>query len=74
MKKKPLDLRAIFRRHMKWKGMNQTQVADMLGVSRQYISGYLNGRFNISHDHLERLLEYFDLIKDDDIKERPKNL
>lgn len=63
MPKKPLSLRTLFYNEMKKREMSQTDVANLLGVSRQYVNGYLMGRFNISHDHIEKLLDYFDLVK-----------
>lgn len=63
MTKQQLSLRTLFYNEMKKREMSQTDVANLLGVSRQYINGYLMGRFNISHDHIEKLLDYFDLVK-----------
>jgi len=63
-KKKPLSLRATFLKAMEKNGMRQSDLAELLGVSRQYINGYFAGRYNISHDYIERLLDYFGLVRE----------
>jgi len=75
MGKKSLDLRTIFRRQMKWHNMNQTDLADLLGTSRQNICAYFQGRTNLSYANTEKLLDYFGLIQEPPApKERPTHL
>lgn len=74
-KEKKPDLRRRLYREMKKRGMNQTQLANVLGVSRQQISMYFRGVTNLSYDSTEKLLDYFDLIKEEEeVKERPTYL
>lgn len=74
-KQKSLDLRAIFRRQMKWHDMNQTDLADLLGTSRQNICAYFAGRTNLSYANTEKLLDHFGLIQEPPApKERPTYL
>ena len=65
MNKKPLSLRLLFYDAMKQKGVRQSDIARLLGVSPQYISAYFAGKYNISYEYAEQLLDYFDLIKKD---------
>lgn len=65
MPKKPLSLRLLFATEMHKREMSQAELARVIGVSRQYLSGYFAGRYNIGHDAIEKLLDYFDLIKQD---------
>ena len=59
---------------MRWRKMNQSDVARAIGISRQQVSMYFRGVTNLSYDSTEKLLDYFDLVKDEDIKEKPKFL
>ena len=63
--KQQLSLRVLFATEMHKREMSQAELARVIGVSRQYLNGYFSGRYNISHDHIEKLLDYFDLIKQD---------
>lgn len=75
MTKKKLDLRMIFRRQMLWRNMNQSDIAKIIGVSRQQVSMYFRGECGLNHDSVEKLLEYFDLVKEPEApKERPLRL
>jgi predicted transcriptional regulator len=74
-KEKKPDLRRRLYREMKKRGMNQTQLANVLGVSRQQISMFFRGCIGLNFDNTEKLLDYFDLIKEEEeVKERPTYL
>ena len=74
-KEKKFDLRAIFKRQMKWHDMTPKDLAELIGVSRQNIYAYFNGKTNLSYAATEKLLDYFSLVQEPPApKERPTYL
>lgn len=45
-------------------GKTQQELADLLYVSVDSISGYENGRITIGHDHIMKLCSYFNISAD----------
>ena len=65
------ELSDFVRRRLKWMGLNQSWLAKQMGVSRQAVSLYLQGK-SIPHDkNLRRLLSALDITK---LTNLPKSL
>lgn len=58
--------------------LNQTTVADYLGVSHTVVSNYETGKYNPTHEHLAKLAALFDVeiadLLEDDAAQKVVNL
>jgi len=63
--KAKVNLREIANKKLAESGWKQTELAQMLGLTKQGMNNYLKGRANLTYEQVERLLQVFDLIKNE---------